>query len=81
MDDLEEQLPSAGVEDEDSSIDRLSGEVALEGLRGRESGEGEGEGEGEGGVVTVYLVDGDTVDISVVHKPDDLVGEQLSIVL
>ena len=34
-----------------------------------------------GGYSTTYLVYGDSVDISVVHKPNDLVGEELSIVL
>ena len=29
----------------------------------------------------VHLVYGDTVDIGVVHKPDDLVGEELPVVL
>ena len=28
-----------------------------------------------------YLVNGNSVDISVVYKPDDLIGEELSIVL
>lgn len=28
-----------------------------------------------------YLVDGDPVDISVINKPDDLIGEEFSIVL
>lgn len=32
-------------------------------------------------IFSTYLVDGDPVDISVVHKPDDLVGEQFTIVL
>ena len=30
---------------------------------------------------TVYLVDGDTIDVAVVDEPDDLVGEQLPVVL
>ena len=58
VDDLEEELASPGVEDEDGPVDWLGGQVALEGL-----------------------VDGDTVHIGVIHKPDDLVAEQLSIVL
>jgi hypothetical protein len=32
MNDLEEQLSGAGVEDEDGSIDRLGHQVTLEGL-------------------------------------------------
>lgn len=28
-----------------------------------------------------YLVDSDSVDIRVIHKPDDLVGEQFTVVL
>ena len=28
-----------------------------------------------------HLVNGDSVDISVVHKPDDLIGEELPVVL
>lgn len=28
-----------------------------------------------------YLVDGDSVNVGVIHKPDDLVGEELPIVL
>ena len=46
---LEEELPGPRVEYEYGAVDRLGGEVALEGL-----------------------VDGDTVDVGVVHKPDDL---------
>ena len=34
-----------------------------------------------GGYGATYLVYGDPVDISVVHKPNDLIGEELSIVL
>ena len=34
MDDLEEELTSSWVEDEDGSIDRLGGEVTFEGLQG-----------------------------------------------
>lgn len=33
------------------------------------------------GYSSTCLVYGDSVDIGVVHKPDDLVGEKLSIVL
>ena len=58
MDDLEEELPSTRVEDEDGSIDGLGGQVALE-----------------------RLVDGYAVHVGVIHKPDDLVAEQLPIVL
>lgn len=58
VDDLEEELTSPGVEDEDGPIDGLGGQVALKGL-----------------------VDGDTVYIGVIHKPDDLVAKQLSVVL
>ena len=58
MDDFQEQLPSARVQDEDGPVDGLGGQVALE-----------------------RLVDSDPVDIGVVHKPDDLVAEQLPIVL
>ena len=58
VDDLEEELASPGVEDEDGPIDGLGGQVALKGL-----------------------VDGDAVHIGVIHKPNDLVAEQLSIVL
>jgi hypothetical protein len=32
VDDLEEELASAGVEDEDGAVDGLGGEVALKGL-------------------------------------------------
>ena len=58
MDDLEEELAGARVEDEDGAVDGLGGEVAFE-----------------------RLVDGDAVHVRVVHEPDDLVGEQLSVVL
>lgn len=58
VDDLQEELASPGVEDEDGTIDGLGGQVALKGL-----------------------VDGDTVHIGVIHKPDYLVAEELSIVL
>lgn len=58
VDDLEEELTSPGVEDEDGPIDGLGGQVALKGF-----------------------MDGHTVHIGVIHKPDDLVAEQLSIVL
>ncbi len=58
VDDLEEELASPGVEDEDGPVDGLGGQVALKGL-----------------------VNGDSVHIGIIHKPDDLVAEQLSIVL
>jgi hypothetical protein len=58
VDDLEEELASPGVEDEDGPVDGLGCQVALKGL-----------------------VNGDTVHVGVIHKPDDLVAEQLSIVL
>ena len=58
VDDLEEELTSPGVEDEDGPIDGLGGQVALK-----------------------RLVNRDTVHVGVIHKPDDLVAEQLSIVL
>ena len=58
VDDLEEELPRAGVEDEDGPVDGLGGEVALKGL-----------------------VDGHAVHVGVVHKPNDLVAEQLTVVL
>ena len=58
MNDLEEQLASPGVEDEDGAIDRFGGQIALE-----------------------CLVDSHSVHIGVIHKPNDLIAEQLSIVL
>ena len=58
VDDLEEELAGAGVEDEDGPVDGLGGQVALKGL-----------------------VDGHTVHVGVIHKPDDLVAEQLTVVL
>mmetsp|Transcript_10676 Transcript_10676/g.30496 ORF Transcript_10676/g.30496 Transcript_10676/m.30496 type:complete len:593 (+) Transcript_10676:6123-7901(+) len=58
VDDLQEQLTRAWVENEDGSVDRLRGQVTLE-----------------------RLVDGDTVDVGVVNKPNDLIAEQLSVVL
>lgn len=58
MNDLQEELPCAGVEDEDGTVDGLGGQVTLK-----------------------RLVDGYTIHIRVIHKPDDLVAEQLPIVL
>jgi len=58
VDDLEEELACARVENEDGAVDGLGGEVAL-----------------------VGLVDGDAVDVGVVHEPDDLVAEELAVVL
>mmetsp|Transcript_67280 Transcript_67280/g.140139 ORF Transcript_67280/g.140139 Transcript_67280/m.140139 type:complete len:747 (+) Transcript_67280:1153-3393(+) len=58
VDDLEEELARARVEDEDGAVDRLRRQVPLE-----------------------RLVDRDAVDVGVVDKPDDLVGEQLAVVL
>lgn len=58
VDDLEEELTSPGVEDEDSTVDGFGGQVALK-----------------------SLVDGHPIHIGVIHKPDDLVAEQLTIVL
>ena len=52
VDDLEEELSRARVEDEDGSVDRLGCQVTLEGLgegRGGEGRGGEGEGRGGGG--------------------------------
>ena len=58
VNDLQEQLACAGVEDEDRAVDGLGHQVALKGLVRR-----------------------DTVHVRVVHKPDDLVGEELGVVL
>ena len=58
MDNLEEQLTSSRVEDEDGTVDGFGGQVTLE-----------------------CFVDGYSVDVGVVYKPDDLVAEELSVVL
>lgn len=58
MDDLQEELASPGIEDEDGTIDGFGGQVALK-----------------------RLVDGHPIHVGVIHKPDDLVAEQLAIVL
>mmetsp|Transcript_8475 Transcript_8475/g.28819 ORF Transcript_8475/g.28819 Transcript_8475/m.28819 type:complete len:688 (+) Transcript_8475:1085-3148(+) len=58
VDDLEEELARARVEDEDGPVDGLCRQVALE-----------------------RLVDGHAVHVGVVHKPDDLVAEELPVVL
>ena len=46
-------------------------------LEGRDGGKGKG----VRGGFTTCLVNGDSVDIGVIHKPDDLIGEEFSIVL
>ena len=55
VDDLQEQLPRARVEDEDGSVDGLCGKVPLKCLQ---EGEGvvRGKGEGEDEVVTLWMV-------------------------
>ena len=58
MDDLEEELAGARVEDKDGAVDGFRGKVAFE-----------------------RLVDGDAIHVRVVHKPDDLIGEELAVVL
>lgn len=58
VDDLQEELTSSGVEDEDGTIDGFGGQVTLKGF-----------------------VDGHPIHIGVIHKPDDLVAEELAIVL
>mmetsp|Transcript_12946 Transcript_12946/g.36299 ORF Transcript_12946/g.36299 Transcript_12946/m.36299 type:complete len:360 (+) Transcript_12946:1817-2896(+) len=58
MNDLQEQLPGPGVEDEDGTVDRLGREVTFKGL--------------------VYR---DAVNVRVIHKPNELVGKQLPVVL
>lgn len=62
--------PHAGVDD-------LEEELASPGVEDKD-----GPIDGLGGQVALKgLVDGDTVHVGVIHKPDDLVAEQLSIVL
>ena len=56
--DLQEELTSPGIEDEDGTIDGFGGQVALK-----------------------CLVDRHPIYIGVIHKPDDLVAEKLTIVL
>ena len=56
VDDLEEELARARIEDEDGAVDGLGHQVAVKGL-----------------------VNGHTVNVGVVHEPDRLVGEELSI--
>merc|ERR1719223_1650567 len=58
VNDLEEELSSTRIENEDRAVDWLRRQVTLEGLVNR-----------------------DSVDIGVIHEPDDLVGEQLTVVL
>mmetsp|Transcript_35223 Transcript_35223/g.88355 ORF Transcript_35223/g.88355 Transcript_35223/m.88355 type:complete len:558 (+) Transcript_35223:1414-3087(+) len=58
VDDLQEELPRARIEDEDGAVDGLGRQVALK-----------------------RLVDRHAVHIGVIHKPDDLVAEQLAVVL
>ena len=58
MDDLEEELAGARVEDENGAVYGLGRQVALE-----------------------RLVNRHAVDVRVVHEPDDLIGEELSVVL
>eukprot|EP00967_Tisochrysis_lutea_P025529 scaffold29471_cov28-Tisochrysis_lutea.AAC.3 len=58
VDDFEEELARTRIEDENSAIDGLGGEVALE-----------------------RLVDGDAINVGVVHEPYDLVRKELAVVL
>ena len=58
VNDLQEELSGARVEDEDRTVDGLCREVTLE-----------------------RLVDGHTIHIGIIYKPDDLVGEELAVIL
>ena len=58
MNNLEEQLTSSRIENENGTIDRFGGEISLE-----------------------SFVNSDTIDIGIIDKPNDLIGEQFTIIL
>lgn len=86
MDDLEEQLTCPWVEDKNGTIDGLCGQVTLKCLKinGKYLQFSDFKDDPFRDLIkknNVYLMNGDTIHIGIVNKPDNLVGEKFTIVL
>lgn len=97
VNDFEEELTGPRVEDENGSIDGLRGQVTLKGLLKQVENTCHYilgiflhiiimQKQNTLYFLRItktpfYLVDSDSVDIRVIHKPDDLVREQFTVVL